>query len=84
MFNEKELKEIIGYIQIKLDDEIIGRVNIYKKDEKKEDEISTFVKLKNYLFESLKKLKLGLQKSLKPGAVVPIPLEINNSVSPTL
>lgn len=84
MFNEKELKEIIGYIQIKLDDEIIGRVNIYKKAEKKEGEVSTFEKIKNYLFESLKKLKLGLQKSLKPGLVVPIPLEINNSVSPTL
>ena len=36
--------------------------------------------LKNYLFETLTKLKLGLQNNLKPGPLVPIPLDMNNSL----
>lgn len=75
MLNTKEIKEIIGYIEVSLNDKVIGKVNIYRTTEKKE-EPSFFSKLKNYLLEILKKLKLGLQKNLKPGPLVPIPLEI--------
>lgn len=84
LFNESEIKEIIGYVQIKLNNETIGRVNIYKNEEKKEDEVSIFKKGTNYLVEILKKLKLGLQNSLNPGSVVPNPLDIYSFVFPTL
>ncbi len=83
-FNENEIKDIVGYIQIKLDNKIIGRVNIYKDDIKKEEKMTLFRKFKNYLFDTLKKLKPGLQKSLNPGLVVPIPLDIYKSVFPTI
>ena len=73
----------IGYVKIKLGENVIGIVDIYKNEEKKED-ISIFNKIKNYLFDIRKKLKLGLQNNLKPGPFVPIPLEINNSVFITL
>lgn len=84
IFNEKEVEDIIGYIQISLDNKVIGRVNIYKLKEKKGESISLYTKCKDYILDILKKLKLGLQKSLKPGFVVPIPLEIYKSVSSIL
>ena len=49
---------------------IITYVDLLKKED-----ISIFIKLKNYLFEILKKLILGGQKSLKPGPLVPTPPE---------
>lgn len=73
----------IGYVKIKIGEDVIGIVDIYKNIEKKEDN-SIFKKIKNYLFDIRKKLKLGLQNSLNPGPFVPIPLETNNSVSITL
>ena len=75
--------EKVGYIKIKIDDEIIGLLDIYKDTEKKED-ISIFTRIKNYLLDILKKLMLGRQNNLNPGPLVPIPLEIYNSVSLTL
>lgn len=83
-FNEKEVEDIVGYIQIKLDNKIIGQVNIYKVKEKEGKQCSFYTKCKDYLLDTLKKLKLGLQKSLKPGFVVPIPLETYKSVSSIL
>ena len=67
--------EKLGYINIKLKDEIIGKIDIYIKDTKKE-EISFLQKIQNYLLDNLKKFKLGLQNNLNPGASVPRPLEI--------
>ncbi len=66
--------EIIGYIEIKLKENIIGKIDIYEN--KNKENKSLCLKIKNYLEEILKKLKLGLQKSLKPGPLVPNPLEI--------
>ena len=67
----------IGEIIILLDDTKIGKVNIYIKQKQKEA-LTLPQKIKNYFFEILKKLKLGLQNSLKPGPLVPIPPDINN------
>lgn len=66
---------IIGYINIKLNEQRIGTIEIYNIPQKKED-ISIFIRLKNYLFDILKKLMLGRQNNLKPGPFVPTPLEI--------
>lgn len=74
---------IIGYIKIKLDKETIGIVNIYKKQTKKENQ-TIFFKIKNYLLDILKKLKLGRQNNLNPGPLVPIPLEMYKRVSSIL
>ena len=79
LYDQKELLGQKGFIRIKLNDKIIGKVIIYEAEQKKEDS-NIFLKLKNYLLESLKKLMLGLQNSLKPYRSVPIPLETNKSV----
>ena len=71
----------VGYATIKMDNEIIGKVDIYSKQ--KEDE-NIFNKIKHYLTDTLKKLKLGLQNNRKPGPLVPKPLEIYKSESFTL
>ena len=65
LFDKKDILNQIGYVRIKLNNQIIGKVNLYKKEQKKED-INILQKIKNYAFESLKKLILGLQKSLNP------------------
>lgn len=65
MFNEKDVKEIIGYIQIKLNDEVIGRVNIYKGKQKKEVETTTSKKTNNYLLDILKKIETWPTKKSK-------------------
>ena len=83
LFNKLEVEDVIGYIEIMLNEEKIGKINIYNKITKKE-EMSFFSKIKNYLLDILKKLKLGLQNNLNPGPSVPIPLEINKSDSSTL
>lgn len=80
LLKSKDAENKIGYIKIKLKQETIGQIDIYEKKQKKEDS-SIFLKIKSYLLDILKKLRLGLQKSLKPGPLVPIPLEINKSVS---
>lgn len=67
----------IGEIIVLLGDSQIGKVNIYIKLKQKEA-VTLPHKIKNYFFEILKKLKLGLQNSLNPGPLVPIPLDINN------
>ena len=72
---ENNIKDIVGYIEITLDDKKIGKIEIYKKIQKKEEN-KFFLKTKNYLLAILKKLKLGLQNNLNPGPLVPIPLEI--------
>ncbi len=83
LLNKKEQSGKKGIIKIKLADELIGKVNIYEKTEKKEDE-SIFSKLKNYILETLKKLMLGRQNNLNPGPLVPIPLDTKSSVFPIL
>lgn len=75
LLKDEEIKDIIGYIEIFLDEEKIGQVNIYKEEQKKEEK-TFFLTVKDYLLEILKKLKLGLQNNLNPGPLVPIPLEI--------
>ena len=65
---------IIGYIEIRIKEQIIGKIDIYTA-QKKENK-SLLNKYKNYFEEILKKLKLGLQNNLKPGPFVPIPLDI--------
>ena len=74
--------EIIGYIEIRLKENIIGKIDIYEN--KKKENKSLSLKIKNYFEETLKKLKLGLQKSLKPGPLVPNPPEIYKLVLLTL
>lgn len=76
---ENENNDILGYIKIKMNDNTIGIVNIYKQEIKKENQ-TIFFKIKNYLLDILKKLKLGRQNNLNPGPLVPIPLEIKNLV----
>lgn len=71
----KKIDRTIGYVNIKLNDKTIGIVDIYKDEQKKED-ISIFKQIINYVLDILKKLILGRQKSLNPGPLVPIPLEI--------
>lgn len=71
----KKESNIAGHINVNLQNKKIGMIEIYEIDQKKED-ISIFLKLKNYLFESLKKFILGRQNSLKPGPLVPTPPEI--------
>ncbi|MBO5120772.1 MAG: D-alanyl-D-alanine carboxypeptidase [Bacilli bacterium] len=66
---------IIGYINITLNKQRIGTIEIYNIPQKKED-TSIFISLKNYLFDTLKKLMLGRQNNLNPGPFVPTPLEI--------
>ena len=68
----------VGRITIKLDNQIIGNIDIYNQQKEKEDE-TIFNKIKNYLTATLKKLKPGLQNNLKPGPLVPKPLEIYKS-----
>ena len=76
IYNTKDIvSKKKGEIIVLLKDTEIGKVNIYEKA--KEKEVTTLpLKIKNYLFDILKKLKLGLQNNLKPGPLVPIPLEI--------
>ena len=83
IIDKQENTQIIGYLKITLNDKIIGIVDIYENTQKKE-EMNFFQKISNYLLDILKKFMLGLQNSLKPGPVVPIPLEIYKSVSLTL
>lgn len=80
---ETEQSEIAGHIRIKLKEEIIGTVNIYNAQQKKED-ISIFTKIWNYLLDILKKLIPGRQNNLKPGPLVPIPPDTYTSVLLTL
>ena len=75
IFYAQQQHNKIGYINIKLKDKKIGSLEIYDIPQKKED-ISIFVKLKNYLFDILKKLILGRQNNLNPGPFVPTPLDI--------
>lgn len=82
LLKKQDISKKIGYIDIKLKDKKIGKVFIYKQDTKKED-ISIFVKIKNYFDEILKKFILGLQKSLNPGPFVPIPLDTYKSLLST-
>ena len=78
IYNTKDIvSKKKGEIIVLLKDTEIGKVNIYEKA--KEKEVTTLpLKIKNYLLDILKKLKLGLQNNLKPGPLVPIPLEIYN------
>lgn len=80
MLKEKDITGKIGYITIKLEEEVIGKIDIYKRNKKKEDN-NIFERLKNYFSDIRKKFILGLQKSLNPGPLVPIPLETYKSVS---
>lgn len=72
----------IGKVIIFLNEETIGNLNIYEKKEKAKT--FSLKKSGNYFLEILKKLKLGLQNNLKPGLVVPIPLDTNNLAAPIL
>ena len=83
IIDKQENTQTIGYLKITLNDKIIGIVDIYENTQKKE-EMNFFQKISNYLLDILKKFMLGLQNSLKPGPVVPIPLEIYKSVALTL
>ena len=81
-FNKIGENNIIGYIEIKLKNKIIGKIDIYT--EQKKESSSPFKKFINYFDEILKKLKLGLQNNLKPGPLEPIPLDIYKEVLTTL
>lgn len=81
-FNKIGENNIIGYIEIKLKNKIIGKIDIYT--EQKKESSSPFEKFINYFDEILKKLKLGLQNNLKPGPLEPIPLDIYKEVLSTL
>lgn len=81
-FNKIGENNIIGYIEIKLKNKIIGKIDIYT--EQKKESSSPFKKFINYFDEILKKLKLGLQNNLKPGPLEPIPLDIYKEVLSTL
>lgn len=83
LLDQEDVDNKIGYITIKIDDKVIGKVDIYKRVQKKED-ISIFTKIKNYFSDILKKFMLGRQNNLNPGPLVPTPLETYKSVSLTL
>lgn len=72
---DKAENNILGHIKIEMNKNTIGIINIYKREIKKENQ-TIFFKIKNYLLDILKKLKLGRQNNLNPGPLVPIPLEI--------
>ena len=69
------------YVTIKA--EYQGSANYYSSNDvyngnipQKKEDTSIFISLKNYLFDTLKKLMLGRQNNLNPGPFVPTPLEI--------
>ena len=74
IYQEKQ-NNVIGHININLNQTKIGTIELYKDNTKKED-YTIFYKIKNYLLDILKKLMLGRQNNLKPGPLVPIPPEI--------
>jgi D-alanyl-D-alanine carboxypeptidase len=69
----------INYVEIKLGDKKIGKIEV--QNIKKKEDNNIFAKIKNYLLEILNKLMLGLQNNLSPAPLVPRPLEIYSFVS---
>lgn len=69
----------INYVEIKLGDKKIGKIEV--QNIKKKEDNNIFEKIKNYLLEILNKLMLGLQNNLNPAPLVPRPLEIYSFVS---
>ena len=62
---DNPVSDSYGYVLVKLDDKVIGSVNIYKKIKKDTNKsVSLFNKIYNYLELILKKLILGLQNIL--------------------
>ena len=74
---KKPENSIYGKITIKINNNEVGKREVYQSKNKKKD-ISIFHKIKTYLLDNLKKLIEGLQKNLIP-PFVPKPLEINKS-----